>query len=93
MERDQNMLVEAIRNTELLPSKQKRTLEVICLSTYPLSSKMIEKKTQTTKQRMTYSLKSLMKRNFIIREKDGCYVYRPNYTRIEELIERYKNNQ
>ena len=42
---------------------------------------------------MTNSLKSLVKRNVIIREKDGCYVYRPNYTRIEELIERYKNNQ
>jgi hypothetical protein len=32
-----------------------------------------------------------MKRNFIIREKDGRYVYRPNYIRIEELIKRHKN--
>ncbi len=92
MKNEGDMLVEAIRNTDLLPEKQKLTLEVICRSEYPLSSKMIEKKLNTTKQRMDYSLKSLIKRNFIIREKDGSYVYRPNYTRIEELIKRYTNS-
>lgn len=90
MEKDKSMLVEAIRNTDLLPEKQKMALETICCSEYPLSSKMIEKKLNTTKQRMDYSLKSLIKRDFIIREKDGSYVYRPNYTRIEELIRRAK---
>jgi len=89
MKQDKNMLVEAIKNSELLPKKQKLTLEVLCLSEYPLSSKMIEKKLNASKQQMDYSLKSLMKRNFIIREKDGNYVYRPNYIRIEELIKRY----
>ena len=44
MKQDKNMLVEAIKNTELLPKKQKLTLEVLCLSEYPLSSKMIENK-------------------------------------------------
>jgi predicted transcriptional regulator len=92
MEEDKNMLVEAIKHTELIPEKQKLTLEVICLSEYPLSSKMIEKKLNTTKQRMDYSLKSLIKRKFIIREKDGYYVYRPNYIRMEELIKRYKSS-
>ena len=91
MKQDKNMLVEAIKNTELLPKKQKLTLEVLCLSEYPLSSKMIEKKLNASKQQMDYSLKSLMKRNFIIREKDGRYVYRPNYIRIEELIKRHKS--
>lgn len=91
MKQDKNMLVEAIKNTELLPKKQKLTLEVLCLSEYPLSSKMIENKLNASKQQMDYSLKSLMKRNFIIREKDGRYVYRPNYIRIEELIKRHKN--
>lgn len=86
------MLIEAIRSTDLLPEKQKIALEVICCSEYPLSSKMIEKKLNTTKQRMDYSLKSLIKRNFIIREKDGSYVYRPNYERVEELIRRKEYN-
>jgi len=89
MKRDKEMLIEAVRNTSLLPEKQKQALEIICGSKYPLSSKVIEEKVGTTKQRMAYSLKALEKRNFIVREKDGSYVYRPNYARIEELIERY----
>ncbi len=91
MKKNKNILVKAIRNTDLLATKQKLALEVICCSEYPMSSKMIEKKLKTTKQRMDYSLKSLIKRKFIVREKDGYYVYRPNYIRIEELIRRYKN--
>lgn len=92
MKINKNMLIEAIKNTDLLPVKQKLVLEVICSSEYPLSSKAIEKKLKATKQQMDYSLKSLIKRNFIIREKDGLYVYRPNYIRVEELIKRYKTS-
>ncbi len=84
------MMIEAIHNSKLLPEKQRQALEIICSSKYPLSSKMIEEEAKTTKQRMAYSLKALEKRNFIVKEKDGSYVYRPNYRRIEELIERYK---
>jgi predicted transcriptional regulator len=91
MREDKKMLIEAIKHAEFIPEKQKLALEVIALSEYPISSKMIEKKLNTTKQRMDYSLKSLIKRNFIIKEKDGCYVYRPNYIRMEELIKRYKS--
>jgi len=84
------ILVEAIRNTELLPPKQKLTLEVICSSEYPLTSKMIQKKLNTTKQRMDYSLKALLKRNFIKQGKDGSLIYTPNDTRMEELIKRHE---
>lgn len=89
MKWNKEMLIEAVRNTNLLPEKQKQALEVICNSKYPLPSKIIEEKVGTTKQRLAYSLRALERRNFIVREKDGAYVYRPNYTRIEELIERY----
>ena len=87
---NKKMMIEAIHNSKLLPKKQRQALEIICSSEYPLSSKMIEEEAKTTKQRMAYSLKALEKRNFIVKEKDGSYVYRPNYRRIEELIKRYK---
>jgi len=90
MKMSKKMMIEAIHNSKLLPEKQRQALEVICSSKYPLSSKMIEEKAGTTKQRMAYSLKALQKRDFIVKEKDGSYVYRPNYRRIEELIERHK---
>jgi predicted transcriptional regulator len=90
MEKYKSMLVEAIKNSDIIPPKQKGTLEVLCLSEYPLTASAIEKKLHSTTQRVHFSLKSLLKRNFIIREKDGRYVYRPNYTRIEELIKRQK---
>ena len=89
MEWDKTMLINAVRNTELIPKKQREALEIICKSKYPLSSKIIEKRSGTTKEKMAYSLRSLEKRKFIIKEKDGVYVYRPNHVRIEELIERF----
>jgi len=92
MKRDKAMLIDAIRNAEIIPPKQKLALEVICASDYPITSKMLEKKLNTTKQRMDYSLKSLLKRNFIIKEKDGHFVYSPNYSRMDELVKRYENS-
>ncbi|MBM3467466.1 MAG: MarR family transcriptional regulator [Alphaproteobacteria bacterium] len=89
---DSKMLIEAVENSDILPQKQKRTLVVICSSEYPLSAKSIEKNLSMNKQSINYSLKSLLKRNFLIREKDGCYVYRPNYIRIEELVRRNKQS-
>lgn len=91
MEIDKNMLAEAIKNSSIIPAKQKGTLEILCLSEYPLTASDIEKKLHSTTQRVHFSLKSLLKRNFIIREKDGRYVYRPNYSRVEELINRQKD--
>lgn len=88
MNRDKNMLIEAIQRSDILPPKQKKTLEVVCSSEFPLSAKSIEKKLDMNKQSINYSLKSLLKRNFLLREKDGYFVYRPNYNRIEELIRR-----
>lgn len=92
MKSNKNMLIAAIRSSDILPSKQGQTLEVICLSDFPLSAKSIEKKLSINKQSINYSLTSLLKRHFITREKDGFYVYRPNYERVEELIQRYKQN-
>ena len=67
MEKYKSMLVEAIKNSDIIPPKQKGTLEVLCLSEYPLTASAIEKKLHSTTQRVHFSLKSLLKRNFIIR--------------------------
>ena len=44
MEKYKSMLVEAIKNSDIIPPKQKGTLEVLCLSEYPLTASAIEKK-------------------------------------------------
>jgi predicted transcriptional regulator len=90
---NKKILIEAINNSDILPLKQKNALRIVCSSEYPLSAKSIEKKLNMNKQSINYSLKSLLKRNFIIREKDGYYTYRPNNARVEELIRRYNNKK
>jgi len=90
MERNKSMLVEAIRSSDIIPPKQKNTLELLCLSEYPLTAKSIEKELGATTPQVHFSLQSLLKRNFIVREKDGKFLYSANYSRIEELIKRHK---
>lgn len=85
------MLSEAIRNSDIVPEGQKKVLDIICSSPYPLSAKSIEKTLSSSKQSANFSLRSLLSRNFIIKEKDAVFVYKPNETRVIELIERYKN--
>ena len=69
MVENKKMLLDAIKNSDILPLKQKNTLSVVCSSEYPISAKSIEKKLSMNKQSINYSLKSLLKRNFLIREK------------------------
>jgi predicted transcriptional regulator len=55
-----------------------------------VSAKQIEKVIGFTKQTVNFSIKALLTRNFIVREKDGVFVYKPNQDRSIELIKRYK---
>lgn len=83
------MLRDAIENSELLPSGQKKVLTIISSADYPVSAQAIEKEMGASKQATHFSIKKLLARNFIIREKDGTFVYKPNETRSIELIDRY----
>lgn len=85
------MLSDAIQNSDIVPDGQKKVLDIICSSSYPLSAKAIEKRLNSSKQSVNFSVRSLLSRNFIIKEKDAVFVYKPNETRIIELIERYKH--
>jgi len=91
-EKNKNMLTRAIENSDILPSGQKKVLSIICNSDYPVTAKQIEKYMGFTKQTINFTLKHLLSRNFIEREKDGVYVYTPNKERTVELIERYKTS-
>ena len=84
------MLDKAISNSDILPTGQKNILSIIGASEYPVSSKHIEKAMGFTKQTVNFSIKTLLNRKFIEREKDGVFVYKLNEDRAIELIERYK---
>lgn len=86
-------MVEAIKNTDLLPPKQKLALEAICEEEHPVYAKEIENKLKSTTPQISFCLKALMKRGFIIREKEGKYVYKPNYKRIDDIIKRYRDTK
>lgn len=88
--KDKLMLLEAIKHSDILPSGQKIILSIICSSEYPVSAKHVEKIIGFTKQTVNFSIKALLTRNFIVREKDGVFVYKPNQSRAIELIKRYK---
>jgi predicted transcriptional regulator len=88
--KDKLILQNAINCSDILPRGQKNVLNIICSSDYPVSAKHIEKLIGLTKQTVNFSIKSLLSRNFIIREKDGVFVYKANQDRVTELIDRYK---
>ena len=86
-------MIEAIQNTDLLPPKQKLTLKVICEEGHPVYAKEIENKLNSTTPQISFCLKALMKRGFITREKEGKFVYKPNYKRIDDIIKRYNDTK
>jgi len=86
-------MIEAIQNTDLLPPKQKLTLKAICEVQYPVYAKEIEQKLNSTTPQISFCLKALMQRGFITREKEGKYVYKPNYERIDDIIKRYNDTK
>ena len=88
--KEKTMLVKAIENSDILPSGQKRVLNIIASSDYPVTAKQIEKAMGFKKQTINFTLKNLLSRNFVVRKKDGIYFYTVNEDRAVELIERYK---
>tara|TARA_B100001093_G_scaffold513809_1_gene586491 strand:- start:1094 stop:1366 length:273 start_codon:yes stop_codon:yes gene_type:complete len=83
------MLHNAIQDADILSSAQKRILNIICDSNYPVSAGSILDLMGTSKQAVHFSIKKLLERNFITREKDRVFVYKPNKERVIELIDRY----
>jgi predicted transcriptional regulator len=93
MFRSKENTIEAIQNTDLLPPKQKLTLKAICEVQHPVYAKEVENKLNSTTPQISFCLKALMKRGFITREKEGKYVYRPNYKRVGDIIKRYEGKK
>ncbi len=89
MSKDRNMLHNAIEDSDILSSGQKKVFNIICDSDYPVSAASILDLMGTSKQAVHFSIKKLLERNFIIREKDRVFVYKPNKERVIELIDRY----
>ena len=89
MSKDKTMLYNAIQDADILSSGQKKVLNIICDSDYPVSAAAMLDLMGTSKQAVHFSVKKLLERNFIIREKDRVFVYKPNKERIIELLDRY----
>ena len=83
-----DLLKEAIENSAIIPRVQKIVLKVICSSSYPISAKEIEDILGLSRPSVSFSLKMLLKRNFISRSKDNVYLYSPNQERMKEIRER-----
>ena len=86
---NQDLLEKAIESSAILPSGQKRVLRAICDHSYPISAKELEEELSLTRPSVNFSLKQLLKRNFITRIKENIFLYKPNQERIEELKSRY----
>lgn len=86
---NQDLLEKAIDSSVIIPPGQKRVLKIICAHFYPLSAREIEEELALTRPSVNFSLKQLLKRNFITRIKENIFLYKPNQERIEELKARY----
>lgn len=86
---DKKMLSEAIFHADILSAGQKKVLNIICSSDYPVPASSILEMMGSSKQAVHFSIKKLLDRNFITRKKDRVFVYEPNKIRIKELTKRY----
>lgn len=84
-----DLLKEAIETSAIIPKVQKVVLKAICSSPHPISAKEIEDILGFSRPSVSFSLKMLLKRNFITRFKDNVYLYTPNKERMQEIKERF----
>ncbi len=89
---DKETIDLAINDTNLLSEKQKVVLKLLCESPFPISSVNIENTMKVSRQAVDLTLKALLNRGFIIRNKERIFLYSPNQQKIFELLERYKFN-
>jgi predicted transcriptional regulator len=88
---NRKMLNAAIQDTDIMSPKQKEVFQVICNSEFPVSSSVIEDKMRVTRQAVYLTLKTLLDRGFINRERGRVFLYKPNLAKQTELIKRYKH--
>jgi len=79
----------AIDDTGLLSNSQKIILKYLISFNIDrgVSSSSIMDYLEITKQAINFSLKQLMKRGFVCRNKDRVFVYKVNLGRMHELVE------
>lgn len=70
---DKLLLNHAIDDADILSSKQKVVLKIICESDYPVSSITIEKSLKVTRQAVYLTLKALLDRDFILRKRSEYF--------------------
>jgi len=87
-----NEFQEAIDDSGILSKSQKNILKYI--TSFDLergvAAASIMSHMQISKQAVNYSLKELIKRNFLMRKKDRVFIYTVNVKKILELLEDYK---
>ena len=87
-----DILKQAIENSHIIPKGQKIVLKAICSRSYAVPAKELEDALNLSRPSVNFSLQMLFKRNFIIRSKDGVFLYTPNEKRLLELQERFKES-
>jgi len=85
-----DILAQAIAASHIIPKGQKPVLDAICMRSHPVPAKELEDALQLSRASINFSLQMLLKRNFILRSKDGVFLYTPNTERLLELQARYK---
>ena len=87
-----NEFQEAIDDSGILSKSQKNILKYI--TSFDLergvAAASIMSHMQISTQAVNYSLKELIKRNFLTRKKDRVFIYTVNVKKILELLEDYK---
>ena len=86
-----NIILKAIHSSGLLSKSQKSILQYIVSFDLNrgVTASAIMNHMQITKQAVNFSLKELIKRNFVIRSKDRVFIYKVNQNKLEEILEDY----
>jgi len=86
---------EAINFTGLLSKGQKSVLKYMLAfdSKGGVTADTIKNSSIISRQAANVHLKHLMERGFVDRSKNRVFVYYPNKTRLQQIIEEYKTSQ
>lgn len=83
---------KAIEYCHTLSKGEKKILSILNDFSIPLSSPHLEDLMHNSKQALRYPLQKLLKKNLIMRKKEGKYLYEINKNSMIPIIDAYKKS-
>jgi predicted transcriptional regulator len=90
---EKEIAIESVDNYSVFSVGQKKIIKILIDFDTPIPVDIIQKVAGASRQSFNFSIQSLVKSEFVFREKNRVFIYQVNKDKILELINIYKKQK